>query len=44
MSGIRKNWKIRGYEDAADLIAAFTSDDESASIGTYDVEDHSDLG
>ena len=40
----QKELENQGYEDAADLIAAFTSDDESASIGTYDVEDHSDLG
>ena len=40
----QKELENQGYDDAADLIAAFTSDDESASIGTYDVEDHSDLG
>ena len=40
----QKELEDQGYEDAADLIAAFTSNAGSASAGTYDVEDHSDLG
>ena len=40
----QKELEDQGYEDAADLIAAFTSNAGSASAGTYDVEDHSNLG
>ena len=40
----QKELENQGYDDAADLIAAFTGNDGSSSTGTYDVEDHSDLG
>ncbi|MDO5540226.1 MAG: DctP family TRAP transporter solute-binding subunit [Eubacteriales bacterium] len=44
----QKELEVQGYEDAADLIAAFTGTDtdtvQAAEEKTYDVADYSDLG
>ena len=42
MRGNQKELETAGYDDAKDLIEAFTKKDTS-SASTYDVEDRSDL-